>query len=185
MTRYLTEITSNLRGISLLILMWHSLPIEFPLDSKIKKSLDLFRADFKSIFEVIAEINKSSYGIKDLQAIFNDILDDELDYYNEETLSLTLAAYYNNDNSLKYRFYNKEQLFVETAPIFFYLLTKLINALSNSNPTDQRSSLQDERILKLLQDITMMVPGEIINSKQSILFNNISSKNSCNTNWLM
>jgi hypothetical protein len=124
------DVVGTLRGINLIIVLWNSHDLSFPLDSDFKRVLATRRNYLASLLAIVCRICQMQAEGEELRAAIEDLVPDVgRIYYTEESLTSLLRLFSGLDALHSFSFDCPLEFHRQTKPILLSLLSRLVKAM--------------------------------------------------------
>jgi hypothetical protein len=124
------DVVGLLRGINLILVLWKSETLSFPLDANFKRVLASCRNDLESLLEIVCRICQMQEEIGELRSAIEDLVPNaEAAYYTEETLTSLLSLFSGEEAFRSFSFGRPLDFHEQTRPILLSLFSRLVKAM--------------------------------------------------------
>jgi hypothetical protein len=124
------DVVGFLKGVNLIIVLWNSNDLSFPLDSDFKRVLTTCRNNLEGLIAVVCRICQMQVEAKELSTAIEDLVPDVgRIYYTEESLTSLLQLYSVQNALHSYSFDRPLDLRRQTKSILLSLFSRLVKAM--------------------------------------------------------
>jgi hypothetical protein len=124
------DVVGLLRGINLIVVLWNSDTLSFPLDNDFKRVLVSCQHKLESLLGVVCRICQMQEEVGELRSAIEDLVPDvERTYYTEETLTSLLSLFSGVETLHSFSFGRRLDFHRQTMPILLSLFSRLVKAM--------------------------------------------------------
>jgi hypothetical protein len=124
------DVVGLLRGINLIVVLWTSDHLSFPLDNDFKRALVSCRNNLESLLGVVCRICQMQGEVEELRLAIDDLVPNaEPTYYTEENLTSLLSLFSGVETSRSFSFGRGLEFHRQTKPILLSLFSRLVKAM--------------------------------------------------------